>query len=225
MNYQTPEKIRAVQILQNEIEGKLERSLIVQYEDGIYRLGVDGSKASADELTSTKNANRELLCSKDDMIKLYMVRGAAKKIFYARRVGKAEKIYSINHAQLLGAKVEHKECFQLTNGKIVAFEPDSSCNVTKFDRNQSNLIEMSFYIMNDQQQLFHIHSKDETKFRVIRQLDLSQYDLNLKLNDLKLKPWTQIPISRDSVTFPDQKFYSTLSEVRGEFKIPDEFVD
>lgn len=131
----------------------------------------------------------------------------------------------VNHAQLLSAPVENKECFQLTNGKIVSFEPDSSNNLTKFDKSQSTLVEQSFYILNDQQQLFHIHSKDETKFRVLRQLDLSQYDLNLKLNDLKLRPWTQVPISHDSVIFPDQRFYSTLSEVRGELQIPEQFVD
>lgn len=159
------------------------------------------------------------------MIKLYMVRGAAKKIFYARRVGKAEKIYMVNHGPLLGESVENKECFQLTSGKIVAFEPDSGNHVSKFSKNTTALVEQSFYILNDQQMMYHIHSKDETKFRVIRQIDLSQYDLNLKLNDLKSQPWTQVGISKDSVTLPDQSFYSTTSEVRGLFKLPDNYVD
>lgn len=147
--------------------------MIVQYEDGIYRLGVDGTKASDEGLGSTANKNRDLLCPKDDMIKLYMVRGAAKKIFYARRVGKAEKIYMVNHGPLLGESVENKECFQLTSGKIVAFEPDSGNHVSKFSKNTTALVEQSFYILNDQQMMYHIHSKDETKFRVIRQIDLS----------------------------------------------------
>jgi hypothetical protein len=47
----------------------------------------------------------------------------------------------------------------------------------------------------------------------------------LKLTDLKSKPWTQVPISKGCVTLPDQKFYSTLSEVRGELKLPEQFVD
>lgn len=184
-NYQSPEKIRCVQILQNEIEGKLERSLIVQYEDGIYRLGVDGTKSSDEGLSSTANKNKETLCPKEDMNKLYMVRGAAKKVFYARRVGKAEKIYMVNHGPLLNEAVENKECFQLTSGKIVAFEPDSSNHVSRFSKSSTALVEQSFYILNDQQMMYHVHSKDETKFRVIRQIDLSQYDLNLKLSDLK----------------------------------------
>lgn len=75
------------------------------------RLGVDGTKASADELSSSHNKNREELCKKEDMIKLYMVRGASKKIFYAKRDGKAEKIYMVNHAQLLNAPIDYKECF------------------------------------------------------------------------------------------------------------------
>lgn len=32
-------------------------------------------------------------------------------------------------------------------------------------------------------------------------------------------------ISKDSITLPDQNFYSTTSEVRGQFKLPEAYVD
>ena len=59
------------------------------------RLGVDGTKASED-LMSSANKAMEVICSKEDMLKFNMIRGASKRIFYARRVGKTEKIYTVS---------------------------------------------------------------------------------------------------------------------------------
>ena len=90
------DKIRNTHILQTNYDGKIERSLLVQFEDSIVRMGVDGSMAD-DELKSTANLAFDVICPKDEHIKLNMVRGVASKVFYAGKKGKSEKIYMANH--------------------------------------------------------------------------------------------------------------------------------
>ena len=89
-------------------------------------------------LSSSASKSYQVLCDKSDMIKLSMVRGAARKIFYARCVGKTDKVYMVNQDK--PGEIENKECFQLTTGRMVCFEPDSDNTQTKYERNFKGFI-------------------------------------------------------------------------------------
>ena len=113
-------KVRCAQLIQTPIDTTAERSLIVQYDDRIVRMGIDGAKGVDPQYQSTINKTFNVICEPKEMIKVNLVRGVAKKIFYAKRVGQSDKIYMAKHGNQKG-ELENDEIFQLTSGQLISF--------------------------------------------------------------------------------------------------------
>ena len=215
-------RIRNTQIMQNTIEGRRKRSLVVQYNNQIEYLGIDGTVAETG-LHSINNSKMETLCGSNEMLQLNMVRGLSSKVFYAKEVGKQHKICMVNHGNNID-ELENRDVFQLNSGKIIAFEPDPENAVTRdYDETGKTITPQSFYILNDQQLIVHVKSNDEVRFRVIRNIDLSKFELGQMFKALESKPWRQIAIHDESVTFPDQSFFVFNTDTKGKFSVPNKY--
>ena len=170
------------------MENTQERSVIVQYEDRVVRMGVDGTKGVDLALVSSVNKNFNVLCESKDMIQVNMVRGVLKKVFFAKKAGQSDKIFMVSHGNQKG-EIENDEAYQLTAGRLVAFEPDYVTMRDMRKKNMKQVVQQAFYILSDQQQLLHIQSSDEIKFRQLRSFDLSHYQLTIQLQAIKEHPW------------------------------------
>ena len=208
-------KIRGAQLIQNPMDNTIERSLIVQYDDRIVRLGVDGQKGVDLKLKSTVNKTYDMICEPKEMVKVNLVRGVAKKIFYAKRVGQSDKIYMVKHGNQKG-EIENEEIFQLTSGKLISFAVDAYNLRLMRAKKAYQLKHQSFFVLTDQQTVIQVYSNDEIKFRQLNTYDIGNYNLNVELQKINDQAFQTIAFSKDSVTLPNMFTYTLSTELRTE---------
>ena len=85
-----------------------------------------------------------------------------------------------------------------------------------------DVVRQSFYIVADNQRIYHIVNEDNTRFKVKKQIDFTKHEIFKEITNLRDIDWAHVFVSNKSLTF-DGNTYNLDTYLVKEFTIPSSY--